>query len=262
MIMGPKRRSSVQSAESFPLFDVKSSRGKSLVERKKLTRGELYGYAWFERYIPLIGCAIAIATYIACISITKFCGVFTSDLIFPFFSDTGLDGPGYAVFSVGLSIAACCMIATHYYIYRKVLSRKLYDRRDNLERHHKLRSLTCLIWTARVASLCGMCAAPFLAVLAVYDTARYTHTHLYWGAYPFFVLSAFKMFFYSIVYYHFAKVEQYDRTKYAWSRAMQTSGSLKFSIFFVSPSPSCSIYPLVDTSNTLGSSQSRSANTV
>merc|ERR1711964_135235 len=121
----------------------------------------------------------------------------------------------------------------HYYIYRKVLSRKLYDRRDNLQRHHKLRSLTCLIWTARVASLCGMCAAPFLAVLAVYDTARYTHTHLYWGAYPFFVLSAFKMFFYSIVYYQFAKVEQYDRTKYAWSRAMQKSGSLKFTIFFV-----------------------------
>merc|ERR1711964_122346 len=132
---------STMTDQRFPHFPL-------LAHRSRPTRGEAYGFDWVEKYIPALGCIIAIATYVICFAITKICGVYTCDLIVPFFSDTGREGPGYVVFCIGLTITAITMVYSHWYIYRKVLSRKFYDRLVNAERSSgkPLRNLTWLVW--------------------------------------------------------------------------------------------------------------------
>jgi hypothetical protein len=157
--------------------------------------------------LPLAACAVAVLTYVTCIILTAALGTYTGGLRMPYFSDTGREGAGYWVFAVGLCLAAALNLGTHAAVWNWIIKPQL----------DATLPPPSLDWTPtkgstrlRSAAVAGphlsAASAPFLAILAIFDTSRWPHTHAL-SAYCFFGLNFVGCWAYVVTFWRILRME-------------------------------------------------------
>lgn len=163
-------------------------------------------YAIGTRVAPITATTAVIATLITCVSLAKAKDIYLGGLVWPYFSDTGRDAPGYSVFCVGLSIVAVALIVTWAVNYKFQLELiEMESQGNGKEVYGKFTREQC-----QAVRFLGVLSALGLPVLAFFSTTSYPSVHKY-AAYWFFALEAVALVVNTFVSYKLARLT--DRGK-------------------------------------------------
>lgn len=135
-----------------------------------------------SKFFPAAGLITAISTLGICVGLNRYYGHDIGGINWPYLSDTGKYPPETALFGFGLTLTSILIVVTVTLNYGKV-KRDIGRRSKNSEMARKGSKRNNL-------SLClGIISAPFLGLLAVFDTARTPELHLLFvlGFFPFMV---------------------------------------------------------------------------
>jgi len=135
-----------------------------------------------SKVFPAAGLISAITTLGVCVGLNRYYNHDIGGIDWPYLSDTGKYPPETALFGFGLTLTSILIVITVTLNYGKV-------KRD-IGRRAKDPELGRKGWKRNNASLClGIISAPFLGLLAVFDTARTPELHLVFvlGFFPFMV---------------------------------------------------------------------------
>jgi len=145
------------------------------------------------RVLPPLMCLVFLAMYTFLAIYARTSGTYTSNIDLPYFSDTGRDRPAYYVFAVGLSFCAFVVIGIHVallYRFLPVVSALAEQSgvRVGIRRHKTLLKTNAAL---------GVFSAPFLAMVGLFPTDRYSVAHST-GSLTFFSCSAASMMAYLV----------------------------------------------------------------
>jgi len=115
-------------------------------------------------------------------------------IYWPYLSDTGKTPPESAIFAFGLTLT-CVLIAVVVVLNYGLVKREITINGSIIEDLHKMgESDGWKGWRRnRVAMILGLCASPFLGLLAVFDTGRTPGLHMIFvlGFFPFMIAYVF-----------------------------------------------------------------------
>eukprot|EP01103_Thecamoeba_quadrilineata_P008904 TRINITY_DN18611_c0_g1_i1.p1 TRINITY_DN18611_c0_g1~~TRINITY_DN18611_c0_g1_i1.p1 ORF type:complete len:280 (-),score=34.39 TRINITY_DN18611_c0_g1_i1:16-855(-) len=145
-----------------------------------------------SRFFPLAAFITFVSTVAFCITSSRILQHDIGGIWWPYLSDTGKYPPESAIFGFGMTLTSVWICIVVILNYGKV--KRDLERRGDLNRSRigKRRN--------RLALICGLVSAPFLGLLAVFDTERSPELHLY------FVL----VFFPAIITYCFVNTSVYS----------------------------------------------------
>ncbi|KAL3660253.1 hypothetical protein V7S43_014783 [Phytophthora oleae] len=150
------------------------------------------------RVAPVAATVMIIATLVTCVSIAKANERYLGGLAWPYFSDTGRDIPGYAVFCAGLTTVSVALVLTWSanYQYQSELLRGETDPSASTIRNY-----------CKAVRIIGVLSALELSILAFFSTTSYPDVHQY-AAYWFFVLEAVALVLNTIASYKLSRLNK------------------------------------------------------
>jgi hypothetical protein len=124
-----------------------------------------------SKYIPIVAEVIAITTILACVVMNRLGNKDIGGLYWPYLSDAAKNPPEAAIFAFGLTITCMllvmCVVINYGYIKKNIESR---GEHTELGKKGTKRN--------KFALWCGLLSAPFLGLLAAFDTARTPALHI------------------------------------------------------------------------------------
>eukprot|EP00756_Hemistasia_phaeocysticola_P003722 Hpha_TRINITY_DN12415_c0_g1::TRINITY_DN12415_c0_g1_i1::g.42658::m.42658 len=158
--------------------------------------------------LPIVSVAMVIITYASLIFVAYSEDTYIGGIPFPYFSDTGRDKPAYYAFAICLTVAAMLYAILHILLcdlYLHIIDAIRFRDSDGAELTRK----GCFSYTtiARAAGIFAVFSAPFLIMLACFDTAHHASVHLY-SAYVFFAFNMFTVGLYTYLFWGLPEAAQ------------------------------------------------------
>ena len=181
--------------------------------------------------LPLTACGVTTFTYVLCIILSASLGTYTGGLDMPYFSDTGRDAPAYWCFATGLTLGAMLYGTTHVAVWFWIVKPQVDATLPPRSLHWTPSRSAARLRAAAVAGpqLCGW-SAPFLSILAIFDTAEWAGIHLL-AAYVFFLLNVVGVWAYTITWRRVLRMEPEET--FAACQRRKLGLALAFSVAFV-----------------------------
>lgn len=188
-------------------------------------------YAIGARVAPVVATVVVIATLAACVTIAKVNDEYLGGLVWPYFSDTGRDSPGYSVFCAGLTIVAVALVLTwltNYQFQRELIEKETNNNADNMY------ASTIRKYIEAVRAL-GVLSAIGLPILAFFSTTSYPDLHKY-AAYWFFVLEALALLLNTFASFKLARLAGASENPYYSSESEAPPSTNRFNPWNVAKS--------------------------
>jgi hypothetical protein len=119
-----------------------------------------------SRYIPVAAAMTCLSTIFGCVLSNRWHKHDVGGIPWPYISDTAKDAPQAGAFAFGMTVTACLVVVIVVLHYGKL--------KNDLSVLHDSKGMR----RNKLSMICGLVAAPNLALLACYDTARTPGLHM------------------------------------------------------------------------------------